>query len=110
MRKVKIGTIIKAIRKNGLPKSRGSYYRRDPENGNKIISACAIGQAAINLRVSAPDLDGGLCSVFNPTNFLSLRSRIVKLNDNSNYSFQEMADILEEEFSTQLNNLIIVAR
>lgn len=105
MRKVKVGTVIKAIRKNGLPKSKGSYYGRDSQN--KIISACAIGQAAINLRLSAPGLDGALSIVFTPT-YLSLRSRIVKLNDDSNRSFKEMADILEEEFSTELNKVIAV--
>ena len=108
MVKITVGEFIRNIRKNGLPKTRRNLFQNTDGHKynslpfNKIHAACAFGQGLINSK-----------AYFNPAinEDLFLRSfydSVWGLNDEflPNYTLEQIADILEEKYSTQLNRVL----
>lgn len=117
MKKFTLREVFAAIRKNGYKKAYGTYIRTN--NGlpaGKVISACAIGQAALNLNVSPSVLADSLHKfkatmggVFGPYD-IPLESRIFSLNDSEteDLSLPEIADTVEKEYKNYLDEIIYV--
>lgn len=96
---------VDAIEKNGLSQTYGWYFEGStgtdyiqntdsPLNiKGKITSACAVGQAAINLSI-VPYTAGAIL----PERFNSLITRVIQLNDESHLSFEQIAQALREEY------------
>jgi len=109
MKEVTVSDILDAIERNGLPKAKGEYFHRD--TSEKIVGACALGQAAFNLDISPSDLDSKLTYIKEDDvdeYRYNLSSYIVDLNDNGNYSFEEIARRVRQKFSNSLNEAIEV--
>jgi hypothetical protein len=89
MQKVKftVSEFIKALRMNGYEQARQAYVVTDRTH-RTITSACAIGQAALNLGVNPGQLDTFLPS--------ELGTRIVNQNDNLGWSLEKIAEHLKE--------------
>lgn len=98
-KRIKVRTLIRAIRKNGYEKGQRAYsmtkHRRDPETGyyKQIPAYCAFGQAGKNLNVDPALLHNRTADVSS-----ILTSRIITLNDGTDKSIPEIADIVENEF------------
>jgi hypothetical protein len=81
--RVTVSDVIEAMRKNGFEQNfDGNYFRYN--NEEKIIAACAYGQAAINLGCSPESLQNAFGSM--------VYIEIVQLNDASRLSVQAIAD------------------
>lgn len=89
---ITVNDIIDAIEKNGITPSRGSYFRYD--EGQKIIAACALGQAAYNLKVTPTSLHASLSEIND------LGDKIVTYNDgmavdkNGDYRYHTYKEIV----------------
>lgn len=112
-----LGDVLDAIEKNGLPQSRGYFFRESvdedlgfgiEEKGidspsflshyrGKIKSACAIGQAAVNLGIY-PKINTN-----DDTQLYEILSSIMIMNDTDNYTFKEIADNLRTRYPDLLN-------
>jgi hypothetical protein len=93
--KVNLRQIIAAIRKNGYPKARGVYY--DYEG-----SYCALGQAARNLDLPFNVVGLTLRSHLTPLG-IAFYNRVTHLNDKTTMDMVEIADMVELEFNSQLD-------
>ena len=131
MSTLSIGQITDAIRKNGLPKeTNGAYivpvkdshrYGGDQLSGsnwwsldkNKLKSACALGQAGINLQMSPSIIHAMLGYVAVPEKVREDASRklnydllgstdlghlITRLNDRTDMTLSEIADWVDANF------------
>jgi hypothetical protein len=83
---IKLREVVDAIRKDGLPKHKGSFFHWGP--GDRVISGCALGQAALNLDVDPEALWTALPRTF--------RGRVVNLNDQTDLTLPQIADKMEE--------------
>ena len=89
---VTVDDVLDAIEKNGLEQLFGHFFSDGKVDYNhkigmkKIIKACAIGQASINLDINPFALIGGLNDAVP-----NLGKRIVMMNDNRKKSFKEIA-------------------
>lgn len=97
-----IKDIAEAIRKNGFRKAIGIYIRS--KRDGTIYAGCALGQASLNLSVSASSLHGYLdqkrhvrCPICDDKRGLNggLGTTIVHLNDDHKWSLSRIADWLE---------------
>jgi hypothetical protein len=84
-----VADIVDAIEKNGLRQVHGTYVEVDT-NGNPI-AACAIGQAAVNLKVSHLSIFLALNTFRSSKRSSRLGDYIIALNDNHFDSFAEIA-------------------
>lgn len=93
-KKVSVRQVIEAIRQNGLPQARGKFWADTDGNpihyiptGEKVEigSACALGQAALNLGIRWEELNTELSSVAP-----DLRSDIINQNDSFGYSLESI--------------------
>jgi hypothetical protein len=95
MRRIKLRTVVNAIRKNGYPKIRGQFTSRKWNRETfqyEISGGCAIGQAAINLGgVDASTLSANMPNV--------VARAIVHMNDHTPLSLPEIADGIEEKYA-----------
>ena len=98
--------IIEAIEKNGLPQTRGAFYR--DENGMEVDfpaqakSACAIGMAAINLGVSFITLRNGFR--IDTEDGISFHCGFIESwNDDDGLSFKDIADKFRQEYPELLD-------
>lgn len=115
MKTFKVREITAAIRKNGYPKIQGSYFSREAADihtrlaDRKVLGACAVGQASLNLNVSASNLDAGLRGITATDSMCkSLASRIIRLNDYTDWDMAQIADIVEAEYKDQLDTVVTV--
>lgn len=102
MKTFKLSDVAKAIRDDGLPQSSGWFFHnlegrpinRPPIESNyePIASACALGMAAINLNVAPIPLHIAL----NDVDDSYIGAYIARLNDHKGWSFDEIADWLDE--------------
>jgi hypothetical protein len=97
----KVKDIIDAIEKNGLPQTKGAYWKaKDGANlkylKNKVVSACAIGMAAYNLGIYPNRL------TFPHAN------DVIRWNDDKGLSFQEIAAKYRELYPEYLEREVIV--
>lgn len=111
---MKVSDVVDAIEKNGYPKTKGSFYRNTnnekvyPELGESaefIVSACAIGQAALNLHTTASELISGLRSIDLESPILlqiNLGDAILNLNDQTDYSMAAIAEHLRENLPSEV--------
>lgn len=113
----RLAEISKAIRDNGIPQIKGNFIRVDAEG--EVTGACAIGQAAINLKAEAYgivyELDQigakeGLLFVYscpdhphyysnNRSGNFSLAGIITHMNDYHDKTYAEIADYLDQTFN-----------
>jgi len=111
MHKFKLSDVIDAIEKNGLPKKVGGYY--DIDHSGKPIAACAMGQAAINLKVNPFSLASRTCvfrsSIGSDISY-PFDARVFKLNDTTNLSFKEIADVLRAEYKDHLDKEFVIRK
>jgi hypothetical protein len=108
MKKITVKELSDSIRKNGLEQTRGSYFKRNsvPSSRRLATQACAIGQAAINLKVDATRLHRSLNNVDTMKGHLG--SLIIDLNDHQKgNTFVEIADYLD---SLDMGDTIIEIR
>lgn len=113
MKTFKVREITAAIRKDGYAKTQGQYFIREPANFNvpwfdrKVVAACALGQASLNLNVSAADLEAALRPITSDSEtHRSLGGMIIRLNDFTNKNMAEIADTVEAEFKDQLDQVV----
>jgi len=84
---------IEAMRKNGYQKTIGTYVRYD--GWGKVYSACAYGQAALNLGVDPAELNEAISRGFMDGRKDGFPD-ILSLNDNLNVSVPNIAERLQE--------------
>jgi hypothetical protein len=101
-----ITLVSKAIRKNGLPQTFGQYvgYRVSEPGSMEAISACAIGQASINLNLIPEDItlvldnmfgsEGMMCPAKHCNFAYELGSLVIHLNDMHKWKFSSIANFL----------------
>ena len=130
MKTFTVQEVIDAIRKDGWKKAYGAYWK--DSNGDylgdedfdfetidrsNIDSACALGQAALNLDVNPIYLETALNSI--PIKLsgyeyeTSLGVDITRLNDNTrneDLTLPQIADNLEAKLSTAIKNQTIVVK
>lgn len=99
LNKVTVQDVVNAIRANGVRQARNEYVRYD-KSGN-VVSACAIGQAAINLGVDYASLYRAL-NHDDDGKPMGLGSKIISLNDTRRKSLQEIADTIEALYPSLL--------
>lgn len=100
-RSVTVREFIEAMRKNGYEQARnGEYINYDYVGGKavRVSSACAYGQAALNLGCTPDDLHVSHINGF---------PNIVALNDRDGYSIQEIADEVEN-WALATNSLSVI--
>jgi hypothetical protein len=112
MRYITVKQLLDAVRKNGLPKITGKLliygYEVGRVGGYKPIAGCAMGQAALNLNVPAKELEIAF-SRLSLSNGLNITGKIEHLNDSTDKSLEEIANMLEEEFDeSTLNRMVTV--
>lgn len=110
--------IAQAIRQNGIKQARnGAYINLESQNGsftdhmgslffsreeNEIASACAMGQAGINLQINPEKIHFALDERFD-----YLGQNIMTMNDEEEMSFEEIATYIETEYADRLNEAVI---
>lgn len=112
MNQIDLSDVVKAIRDNGLPQIKFSFFKSKAGQAttalsDDIIGACAIGQAAINLGKNPVQLMRELngndyinekdCTLCDGVGYL-LGNMITHLNDVHELTFAEIADYLEREY------------
>lgn len=90
--------VFNAMEKNGYRKARGIFYRRSKASKyasklGPIISACAIGQAALNLNIPPNVLQHALTFVDH-----RLTTEIIRLNDTTTKTVPEIAKELRIKY------------
>lgn len=93
-KKFTIQEVIDAIRKNGYPQTTGTMVSR---GGKKILGACAIGQAGLNLKVDPYRLADGLNDSPCVIKGDKIDTHIMRLNDELYYTLTAIADDLESK-------------
>lgn len=99
--------IIDAIRKNGLQQAYGRFFEL---KNTKIIKACALGQAAINIDPENPkgvEIQLALNDIGRYLDLqldVSLGNYVVDLNDVDKLSFAKIADKLESLIPVESRN------
>lgn len=108
--------VVDNIEKNGLPQTTGSLFRRtfggriynltDFDEKPIIGSACALGQAAINLGVVQYFVD----DITLKDSSLDMKkdrflSRVIHLNDSVRLNFAQIAITLKIEFGAELDEI-----
>lgn len=99
MAQVTLATVARAIRKNGWKQITGDYVKR--VNG-KIVGACALGQAGLNLGVAGDDLERAL-NVYN-----DLGHAIIDWNDENKWTLDQIAERIEKDWTPYLDEVIVV--
>lgn len=107
-KKFTLGDILDAVIANGLPKERGTYWNRGidwkyEDEEFTIGSACAIGQAALNLGVPYGVLDTVLGKISYRQGSQSLGHSIIRTNDGSNKSVPEIGEHYKRVYKNKLN-------
>src|SRR6185295_15621596 len=103
MKKVTVQEVIDAIRQNGKPQAFGAFYRSESGNPTgaktQAVTACALGQAAINLKVPTKSLVRSLSKIQN-IKFdgldINLDGLIISLNDTQRWNLEQISNYLEE--------------
>ena len=117
-KRVSMRDVIAAIRKNGYPQAFETFFALDEQNVSmvsaamskeaiKFNSACAIGQAAVNLGVDATKLSDELLDYMflyssDEEDERSVNEVIILLNDDEGKSLQDIADELESVLSKDI--------
>ena|ERR1700741_4569613 len=99
MAQVTLATVARAIRKNGWKQVTGEFVQK--QNG-KVVGACALGQAGLNLGVDG----GNLVSALNE--FSELGDQIIEWNDQNKWTLAQIADRIEKDWTSYLNRVIEV--
>lgn len=101
MAQVTLATVARAIRKNGWKQVTGEFIKK--ENG-KVVGACALGQAALNLGVEGNDL----LEALNDFDENELGAQIIEWNDTNKWTLAQIADRIEKDWTPYLNQVIEV--
>ena len=109
--------IARAIRQNGIKQARnGAYINLESTNGSllrdagarlfdrgdQITSACAMGQAGINLETNPENIHLALDDRFD-----FLGQAIMGMNDEEGMSFEDIANYIETAYADRLNEAVI---
>lgn len=92
---------VEAMKKNGYRQAIGAYYRYSDKG--EVYSACAYGQAALNLGVAADVLNANVSEKFSTTGIPD----ILDLNDNRGWEVQAIANALETWANEHDNSEVI---
>jgi hypothetical protein len=113
-REITIDDVLDAIEKNGLEQTFGSFFKTEgedyvnnPPKSGKIIGACALGQAALNLGVNNFSLTDTLNLALPNTR---LGQRIIKMNDHKKRSFAHIANYYRTRLSKKDRSTKILVR
>lgn len=115
-----VSQLTESIRKNGIPQTKMSWWKghngvsvsssgkfdglgQETEAIYTVGSACAMGQAAVNLGVDYGSLDYQLGRL-RLGDGLSLGGIITRLNDVDSYTYQQIADYIEKNYADGLGN------
>lgn len=91
-RTVTLEDFIKALELNGYPQSRGRMIRESfMEGGYGVDSACAFGQAALNLGASVVSLEYAIGR--------GIVNRIIDENDSHGFSCEKIAKNMREKLN-----------
>lgn len=96
---ITLADVVNAIRANGLKQVRHQYVGTGI-NG-VVTSACALGQAAVNLGVNYNDLYSRLNGLGG-----NIGGTIIRMNDSDGLSFKTIADRIEDTFKFDLDKKI----
>lgn len=103
--KATVSVVANAIRKNGYKQAFGVYVERD--SYNKVKSACALGQAGLNLGIEGERLYRALQSIKSPTGN-QLGTWITLLNDDDRLTLDQIADAIERDWADRLSETVSV--
>lgn len=107
MKTVTLRQVLEAIQKNGLPKIQKQYFMYNDTDG-KANGACAIGQAAINLNVSPASLRREFADLVIGDDYTDIMAQIVYDNDNTDMTFEELANKYLSTLSEKDLNEVVV--
>lgn len=96
MKEFTILEVLDAMEKNGYQKAIGAWVKRDYD---KIISACAFGQAGLNLNVNPNNLAASVGRV-SP----KLQRDVINLNDKTVTEVPEIARQMKTRYSDRFLN------
>jgi hypothetical protein len=99
-----IADVIDAIEQNGLTQIYGDFVVTDREG--KLVGACAVGQAAVNLKIDFQMLVHKLDYFTSKKRNLPLGTYIVRLNDSEHNSFSEIARKVRQYFHPVLKETL----
>lgn len=103
--KTNVAVVANAIRQNGYEQAFGSFKNVDPKTGK--ISACALGQAGLNLKVEG----GNLCHALNrfvDGDGTGLGDTIVEWNDENHWTLDQIAERIERDWTHVLYETVVV--
>ena len=114
-RTVTLSQVVEAMEENGYPQGYRHLLKDSREStldsykGQKIVAACAIGQAGLNLGVGLLALAGALHNIKLRTNSKeSLFDFIVELNDIKEFPVKEIAVKTRKQYNKIINKSIEV--
>lgn len=94
-KRIKVKTLVAAIRKNGYPKAQNVY--------SDGVAYCAFGQAGMNLKLSASALH-----VSTEHRYLDLAHTIIQMNDKTTATMPEIADEATRLYPDLMDKYIVI--
>jgi len=111
LRKITVRQVINNIRKNGYEQAFGQMFAKELVDGKWVDTACALGQAQLNLNIKEYHVDYPANTNEDNNEFpREFTGRIVALNDNERRPLNNIADILEREFGKNARKIVWVVR
>ncbi len=95
-----VRVLANAIRADGYEQAFGSFVKKD--FSGKPFAACALGQAALNLKVDPQRLSSAL-GQFQSVDGSSLSEYVISLNDSAKWSLDTIADRIERDWAHVLD-------
>lgn len=112
VKRITLAELFDAIEANGLPQTRGGYWTftnktYGGDNTFGIGSACAIGQAALNLGIDYSDLEYAFEN-FKNTKGTKLTDAIINKNDALHWNYKAIANWGRKSYAEQLGDTVNV--
>lgn len=114
-----LGQFLDSIEMNGLPQKDGDYWHdgkwsvsdyQPRVTSLMISSACAIGQAALNLEVGFNELTSVINKEFRTKGRRGLADSIIGRNDGHRWSYKSIARYYRKKFESRLDDTFTVKR
>lgn len=96
-----LNDLVTALELNGYKQGFGHYVKR---SGDKVLSACAMGQAALNIGIDYRRVSRAFSEIYSPYHG-SLSAYIIDLNDNRKLSIKKIGAKIREEYGDKLSTV-----
>lgn len=97
--KTTLGVVARAIRKNGYKQAIGTFVE---EKNGKVVAACALGQAALNLHCDPHNLVYALDRI-KSADGIGLGQTIINWNDTNKWTLAYIAERIEKDWTDDLS-------